>query len=333
MPLYLDKRKASEIYRIRGSHYGIRIDQSARTRSKDEAKQILKSIETQIFKEVHDLNPPKEDTKTFAEVVIKYLEAGNGGAYDLEAIILTFGETPIKDITQGDIDTEALKLYPDHKPSSVIRLFYAPISAILNWERKERMLGPVSIKKPKLKQSRPDWRTPKEAENLIKHSRGMSALATFYIGTGARCSEAINLDWKDVSPNSERVTFWDTKSGLARSVDLCDRTRASMPTRPKDGGKVWRKDNGHPWSDRHGPARKLKRICELYKLPHSNIHTLRHTWASWHYAMHKDPMKLMIDGGWKSLDLVMVYTHMGTRDLKRQIIFNNWHQYKNANPN
>ncbi|PHR93202.1 MAG: hypothetical protein COA69_04435 [Robiginitomaculum sp.] len=330
MSLYLTKRKTSDIYRIRGSHYGIRIDQSARTRSKDEAKQILTSIETQIFKEVHNLNPPPEDTQSFAEVVIKYLEAGNGEAYDLEAVILALGEKTIKEITQGVIDTQALRLYPNHKPSSVIRLFYAPISAILNWERKERMLGPVFIKKPKMKQSRPDWRTPKEAEKLIKLSRGMSALATFYIGTGARCSEAINLDWKDVSSNNERVTFWDTKSGFARSVDLCNRTRKAMPPRPEKGGKVWLKDNGQPWSDRHGPARKIKRICEQYGLPHTNIHTLRHTWASWHYATYKDPMKLMMDGGWKSLDLVMVYTHMGTSDLKRQVSAKKWHKYRKA---
>ena len=27
-------------------------------------------------------------------------------------------------------------------------------------------------------------------------------------------------------------------------------------------------------------------------------HDLRHTWASWHYANHKDSMKLEVDGQW-----------------------------------
>jgi integrase len=39
-------------------------------------------------------------------------------------------------------------------------------------------------------------------------------------------------------------------------------------------------------------------------------HTLRHSWASWFYAIHKDPILLKQTGGWASLVLVERYAHL-----------------------
>jgi integrase len=44
--------------------------------------------------------------------------------------------------------------------------------------------------------------------------------------------------------------------------------------------------------------------------PKFTPHTLRHTWATWHYAIHKDPLKLKQDGCWSSLKLVERYAHL-----------------------
>ena len=30
-------------------------------------------------------------------------------------------------------------------------------------------------------------------------------------------------------------------------------------------------------------------------------HCLRHTWASWHYALHKDLIRLQLEGGWSTI--------------------------------
>ena len=37
---------------------------------------------------------------------------------------------------------------------------------------------------------------------------------------------------------------------------------------------------------------------------------LRHTWASWHYAIHKDLLRLKVDGGWAKVDMVERYAHV-----------------------
>ncbi|HKM87602.1 MAG TPA: hypothetical protein VJX48_03270, partial [Xanthobacteraceae bacterium] len=43
---------------------------------------------------------------------------------------------------------------------------------------------------------------------------------------------------------------------------------------------------------------------------------LRHTWASWHCAVHRDLLALKVEGGWSSVALVERYAHLlpqGTR--------------------
>jgi len=40
------------------------------------------------------------------------------------------------------------------------------------------------------------------------------------------------------------------------------------------------------------------------------VHDCRHTWASWHYCLHRNLLLLLYEGGWSSLDLVQRYAHV-----------------------
>ena len=44
--------------------------------------------------------------------------------------------------------------------------------------------------------------------------------------------------------------------------------------------------------------------------PSFRPHDCRHTWASWHYALHKDLLMLKAEGGWKTIDMVERYAHL-----------------------
>ena len=44
--------------------------------------------------------------------------------------------------------------------------------------------------------------------------------------------------------------------------------------------------------------------------PEITPHDLRHTWASWHYAVHRDLLALKAEGGWSSVALVERYAHL-----------------------
>jgi integrase len=53
--------------------------------------------------------------------------------------------------------------------------------------------------------------------------------------------------------------------------------------------------------------------------PEFTPHELRHTWASWHYALHKDLIRLQLDGGWSGVLLVTCYAHLMPQGLEDAI--------------
>ena len=329
MPLKLERRKNSGIWRIRGTVQGQRVDRSARTRSRTEARQIAKSVERQIL--LNTFTDRRPQSRTFTDAALGYLKSGKGGPYDIERVILLMDDKPLADITQGYIDRKAMEGWPDAAPATRLRAFYVPVGAILDYAQGERWMPAFRIKRPRPGKGRTDWRTPAEAEALINAMRGMRDMTIFLFGTGCRISEACRLQWKDVSPDGQRVTFWITKT-RSRSFLLCDRTRAALPNRRGREDYVWTNDHGDPWSESpdgkfYGPRRKMERRCAQLDLPHTTPHVCRHSWASWHYAVDRDTLTLMRDGGWGSLDLVQRYTHLGSDDLADQVRAFGWFKF------
>src|SRR5262249_30059977 len=61
--------------------------------------------------------------------------------------------------------------------------------------------------------------------------------------------------------------------------------------------------------------------------PKLTPHDLRHTWASWRYALHRDLLALKLEGGWSSVALVERYAHLlpaGHEEGIRRFL--GWHQ-------
>ena len=325
--LKLDQRP-SGIWRIRGTHHGHRVDQSARTRDKAEAKKIKEKWEAEIVAKAYGFI---KDTKhyTFAHAAeIWLLGGGDSTLYHYyDRILLRMGDIPLTDLTPGMIDRIAGEIFPTQKNSTINRGYYALISVILNCAVREEWISPIYIKKRKVKRSRINWHTPETIETLIAAAGDMAPLLTFFIGTGARTSEVMRLEWRDVSLDNQRVTFWTTKGGRPRSVDLCNRTKAALP--PRTDGRVWVKQDGQAWSETadgrfYGPRQRLKRICQNHDLPDIGLHSLRHSWASWQYAINPDPLSLQIKGGWASLAMVLNYAHLATNDLAQSVKNHGW---------
>ena len=42
-------------------------------------------------------------------------------------------------------------------------------------------------------------------------------------------------------------------------------------------------------------------------MPVHTPHDARHTWATWHHAIHRDLLKLKEDGGWSTVTMVERY--------------------------
>lgn len=312
MPLRI-YRRPSGLYHIRGTHHGVSVDRSARTRVAADAERVKEALERDIFERVVLGKPPEH---SFAEAALGYMRGGGERRY-LTPILERIGAMALKGVTQSVIDDTAAALYPERAASTLNRQVYTPIAAVLNWAADEGMLGQVRrVRRPAQPAGRVDWRRPGELELVIEACpHPLSSLITQYVGTGARASELLQLDWCDVSPAGERIVLWETKGGYARHVPLQSRARAALPKRPKGGragddSRVWAR-----WGAYDAVNTALRRATRRAGLPALSCHTLRHSWATWTYAMTQDLRLLMQLGGWRSVEMAMRYVHAGSPDV------------------
>lgn len=337
MPLNLYPRP-NGIWHIRGTVQGRRVDQSARTRIRAEAEAIRAQLEADLFKRAVYGD---KSVATFAEAATVYMEAGRPTDH-LAPLIAEIGLTKLSDIDQNFVDKLAKRMKPKAAPATLIRQVYTPISAVMNFSA-PKLCDPVKFAKPKGSGARVDFLTPKEADTLLGFLPDhLARLVTFYLATGCRASEALNLEWRDISPQGERVVFWDTKKEYPRGVDLQKRARKALPARlDRSDELVWRNSDDVPWHEydainlmlkrhcaRHSPAgRRLSKEeiaagAETFRPVH--CHLFRHTWATWAYAVTKDLTFLMSQGGWKSATMVMRYAHVGSADLAKAVKAAGW---------
>jgi integrase len=319
MPLKLYQRP-NGIYHIRGSVQGRRVDESARTRVRAEAEQIKARLEADLFtRAVYG----DKAVATFAEAVDLYTLADRPTDH-LAPLVRRIGLTPLRDIDQGFVDRLAAEMKPDGKPATRIRQIYTPISAVMNFVA-PKLCDPVKFVKPQGAGKRVDYLTPGEAETLLGFLPAhLARLVTFYLATGCRASEALNLEWRDVSLGGERVVFWDTKERYPRGVTLQRRARQNLPTRPDKNEFVWLGSRGEPWHAYDAVNLALRRACADNGFRHVSCHLFRHTWATWAYAVTRDLTFLMDQGGWRSPTMVLRYAHAASDDLARDVKRHGW---------
>jgi len=337
MPLKLYPRP-NGIFHIRGTVQGRRVDESARTRVRSEAEQIRAQLEADLFKRA--IYGDKA-VATFAEAVDLYTLAGKPADH-LAQIVSRIGLTPLRSIDQGFVDQLASDMKPGSSPATRIRQVYTPISAVMNFAA-PKLCDPVRFVKPKGTGKRVDYMTPGEVDTLLDFlPPHLSRLVAFYVATGCRASEALNLEWRDVSPGGERIVFWDTKMGYSRGVDLQARARDALPPRPESNAFVWLNAAGEPWHGYDAINLMMRRYCERHapdgrrltkleladpKAPrfrHVSCHLFRHTWATWAYAVTRDLTFLMGQGGWRSPTMVLRYAHAASEDLAENVQKHGW---------
>lgn len=295
----------------------------------------------------------RRGTRSFAEAVLSYLKAeprAEGDKRRLNRILVALGDVPLSAVTQEAVDRVRDKmLAPDASPATVRRGVIAPIRAVLRHAARRGWCERPDFEIPREGEGRTRFLLPAEADRLVGASAAhLKPLLVFLLCTGARLGEALDLDWREVDLVGRRATLWTKgRPRRRRVVELNGRVVAALaalsfrdgpvfrwetkrPTKPGRDGKV--KRDGKPkrvaaYADRQregggqistgweGALRRAGLDPEL------TPHDLRHTWASWHYALHRDLLKLQEDGQWskKSLDLVRRYTHLLPAGLEAEI--------------
>lgn len=213
------------------------------------------------------------------------------------------------------IDTALLTRIRDAKRASPAtrNRHLAVISGVLHYALARGWLAAVPkipyMKEPK---GRIRWLTQDEARALIALlPANTAAMARFTLATGLRRHNCTHLEWSQV--DLERRCAWvlpkDTKNdNRALAVPL---NADAMAVLREQAGKHKRwvfPYRGKPVKDPGQVA--WKRACKESGRPGFHWHDLRHTWASWHIQAGTPLEVLQRLGGWKSIDMVLRYSHL-----------------------
>jgi len=325
MPLKLTRRHGSLNWYIRGTIRGIAVDETTGVSDKAAAEAIRARREWEILQ---GSIFGRQASATFLEAAVGYLEAG-GEARFVKRITDHFAGKLISEIDQAAIDKAARSLYPNAAPATLNRQLYAPISAIINHGAERGLCQARKIARPSLPKGRVRWLTLNEAESLIAHcAPHLRPLIIFLFYTGARMSEALYLNWRDVNLQNAQVQFIDTKNGESRGVPLHPRVLAELASMPHRADEVFRRPDGFAYERKDAAGGQIKTAfkgaCRRAGITDFSPHDCRHTWATWHYAANRDLIGLMQLGGWKSEKMVLRYAHVNVTHLSASIAALPW---------
>lgn len=330
MPLKLYERpKGSGNWHVRGTVQGQFVDRSAHTRERKQAEQIRSKLESEMFKRaVYG----ERAVATFSDAAVGYMKAGGEGAH-LEPLLLRWGHLKLSEVTQARLDEMAAER-PSAAPATVVRQIYTPTQAVMNFAHENKLCDKTTFRKPEGRGARTEYLRPAEAklwlDALPAH---LERIVRFYLATGCRASEALKLEWKDVSIEGERFVLWDTKADYPRGINLDTNSRKALGERGT--GRVFLNSRGEPWHGydainltlRKFHTRREDAISRGEPLPALrplHCHLLRHSWATWAYACTRDLTFVASQGGWRSLTLLGRYTHSASGDLARSVLADNW---------
>jgi integrase len=322
MPLTVTRRKSrGNALTISGTVAGIRVQRRAATDDLTLAQEEAAALEAEILRTAW--HGERRGSRSFDEALISYLEAKSrheNTLRRLRRLRAAIGNVSLAKIDQDTVTRLKVTMLPAGVgPSTVTREIITPLRAVLRHAYRRGWSHEPLLEAPPAPQGRTSYMLPSEAERLVAAAAShLRPLLLFLLGTGARLAEAIYLDWRDVDLAGARAIFWPdrTKSRRRRNVALPPRVVAALAALPHREGPTFLTDRGKPYADRGGEYGGQIKTGWRLALQRAGLpreftpHTCRHTWASWHYARHKDTLALMVEGGWSSVTLVERYAHL-----------------------
>jgi len=179
------------------------------------------------------------------------------------------------------------------------------------------------------------WITPEEANKLVqelekkKRTQHLAEMVRFSLATGLRESNVTGLEWSRV--DLKRRVMWvegyQSKNGEAFNIPLS--AEAVLVLRRQREKKQHRSRSKQPvgldaqryvftyYGRKVGVAhtRTFRDALKAAGITNFRWHDLRHTWASWHVQKGTPLPVLQLLGGWKTLEMVMRYAHLGASHL------------------
>lgn len=341
MPLKLYQRTKGGTWYVRGTVAKSPVNEATGTTDRARAEAYRARLEARLW----DRNFYGERAVvSLGEAVVRYLEEvapGRGETPLVDRIVKHFGETKLlREIDQAACDGMIAAIVKPSSGPGTKRRIISTLEAILNHAARRKWCDRPSFVKPAPPKGKTTWLTPAQVQALLAAAAPhIRPLLHFLVCTGARMSEALELDWAQVDLSRSEAVFLETKNGTKRKAAIpsaCIVTLANLPHRE---GRVFRRPYrggegaglseeerkiGTAYVDKGrvggGQIKKAWRgACNRAGIADATPHDLRHTWATWFYALSRDPLLLKDEGGWAQLKMIERYAHLMPSALAPQI--------------
>jgi integrase len=287
-----------KVYWIDGTVSGRRVRESTRETDRKEAEAYASRREIEERKRAEF---GEEAVITFGAATGLYLDAGKSDRY-LTPIFEKWEHRLVRDIKPGHVHDLARELYPNAGPATRNRQVISPVQAIINFAAKRGYCTPIRVERffvptPKRKVATMDWLTA-----FMAHAKPeLGALAQFMAMTGARITEAVELDWRDVNLRAGTAYLRHTKNGEPRTATLPAPLLVTLANlKGKREGRVF----GYP--HRSGPQRPWVNAEKRARIAHISPHNAgRRLFATAMIQAGVDPVTVAKAGGWKSVRMVV----------------------------
>jgi integrase len=329
MHLKVKSRTNRPGFQIIGTIPGLeRIRRTASARTRALAVEEAVALESRLLRERFHGRPESRGDRLFAEIAAAYVRHQPREQYNIDriaAISRALGPAAIaRDIDQERIDRlvgEVIRK-PAPSPNTVRAFVVTPLRAVLNFAFKRKWCDKPVFDLPKLPPGRTDYFLPCEAERMVAAAAPhLQPLLVFLFGTGGRLGESLSLDWREVDLVGGRAIFLaeKTKTRRRRVAHLPPAVVAALAEMPERDGAVFRwvdrAGHAHAYKPREGYGGQIKTawhaaLGRAGLNPELTPHSTRHSWASWHYAINRDPYLLMREGGWENESMVRRYAHL-----------------------
>lgn len=297
----------------------VRVRARAGSNDRDLAEEEARALEARILRDAY--HGQRRGARSFSEAVVSYVESAPRSTATkalLHRLLRALGDIPLSAIDQSAVVRARRAMLGTYaKPATFTRNVIVPLRAVMMHAHRIGWCDAPLFEIPRQPAGRTRYLLPSEAGRLVDAAAPhIKVLLTFLLCTGARMSEALELEWRDVDLTGRRAIFWQTKGGNRRIAAMPGRAIHALANRSARNGRVFLTGSGAPYSDRArqgGGQIKTAWKATLRRAdldPGLTPHDLRHTWASWHYAVHRDPLLLKAEGGWSSVALVERYAHL-----------------------
>lgn len=329
----LYKTTRSKYYYLNIYYEGRRYRYSTKTDDIKIAKRILKIREGELALKRFNIPTESEERMLLEEFIEKYLEYSKNNKalgtfeiekYALNKVLEVLSNKQLKNITLIDCERYKIERSKSVAKTTVnieIRSLKSVFEIAKRWSYVVQ--NPFKeVKQFKIPESNiPKYLTKEQIKELLDiiKDQEFKNLIIFYLNTGCRRNEALNLEWRDIDFKNKTITFLLTKSGSRRTIPInlsllkiLELMKVKNVSKNNDK-KVF---NFLPSYVTHKFRKYLNAIG--FK-ENKSIHILRHTFAS-HLVMSGVDLytvkKLL---GHSDIKITEIYSHLAPDYLKNSV--------------